>query len=242
LRSYQNEGLPLALAAVLSISWFSVGPRMSLSALGILVGIRFPWFLFTNGLGLSNAILNAADLRPARVIRLLPRTIPIAEAWVSELFTFRRWGLLAFAACLAFFILRWKPRRDLMAAVLGSIALLTFVYVVTPRNLVRQLGNSLGRVAIAPMGLLALSMATARLAARGANQQILWLTGDLVTPLAFRLSSDVAEALLVISRLPGAFDPNLPLATHHSSVSCSHDANVDRCGHSRIASYLPPIE
>jgi hypothetical protein len=164
----KNEGLPLALAAVLTISWFSVAPRISLAALGILVGIWIPWFLFTYGMGLSNDVINAEDLRPARVIGLLPRTITIAEAWVSELFTFRRWGFLAIAACLAF-VLRWKPRRDLVVAILASIVLLTFVYVVTPRNLVRQLGNSLGRVAIAPMGLLALSMATARIAPPGAE-------------------------------------------------------------------------
>jgi hypothetical protein len=86
--------------------------------------------------------------------------MPIAVAWVSEVFSVRRWGLLGFAA-LAALTFRWRPRRDLTALVLVSTAVLSVAYIITPRDLTRHLRTSFDRVAIAPMGLLALVVATA---------------------------------------------------------------------------------
>jgi hypothetical protein len=157
----KNEGLPLAILTVLSVSVFSVERKVPLQALGILLVVRLPWLLFTGLMGIPNDIVNAATLRPSRLIMLMPRLIPIGEAWVSELLAFKSWGILLFATCVGL-ILRWKPRADLIVASIASIAVLTFIYVVTPKNLAMQLVSSLERVAIAPLGLLAVSMATGK--------------------------------------------------------------------------------
>ena len=109
---------------------------------------------------MSNDILNEASLRSDRIVVMMPRVIPIGQAWVSETFSVRHWGFLGFAAVVAL-MLRWKPRRDLVAAVITSTAVLTLVYIVTPRDLTKHLATSLERVAIAPMGLFALTVATA---------------------------------------------------------------------------------
>jgi hypothetical protein len=155
------EGLPFAVLAVLSVSMFSVQPKIPLQALAILLGVRSPWLLFTIVMGIPNDIVNAASLHPQRVITLIPRIVPIGEAWISELVAVRRWGLLVVAASVAL-IMRWKPRKDLVAAALAYVGVLTFIYVITPRNLPRQLASTVGRVAIAPLGLLALSLATGK--------------------------------------------------------------------------------
>jgi hypothetical protein len=157
----KNEGLPLAILTVLSVSVFSVERRVPLQALGILLVVRLPWLLFTGLMGIPNDVVNAATLRPSRLIMLMPRLIPIGEAWVSELLAFKSWGILLLATCVGL-ILRWKPRADLIVASLVSIAVLTFIYVVTPKNFAMQLASSLERVAIAPLGLLAVSMATGK--------------------------------------------------------------------------------
>jgi hypothetical protein len=157
----KNEGLPLAILTVLSLSVFSGERKVPLQALGILLAVRLPWLLFTGLMGIPNDIVNAATLRPSRLIMLTPRLIPIGEAWVSELLAFKSWGLLLFAAFVGL-SLRWRPRGDLVVAFLASVAVLTFIYVVTPKNLAMQLASSLERVAIAPLGLLAVSMATGK--------------------------------------------------------------------------------
>jgi hypothetical protein len=154
------EGLPLAVVAAVSVSAFSANRKVPLQALAILLAVRSVWFFFTISRGLSNDVLNEANLGADRVVVLMPRLMPIAVAWVSEVFSVRRWGLLGFAA-LAALTFRWRPRRDLTALVLVSTAVLSVAYIITPRDLTRHLRTSFDRVAIAPMGLLALVVATA---------------------------------------------------------------------------------
>jgi hypothetical protein len=154
------EGLPLAVVAALSVAVFSANRKVSLQALAILLAVRAVWFFFTISMGLSNDVLNETNLRSDRIVALMPRLIPIGVAWVSAIFSVRRWGLLGFAAVAAL-AFRWKPRRELIALLLTSTAVLSIAYIITPRDLTRHLRTSFERVAIAPMGLLALLVATA---------------------------------------------------------------------------------
>lgn len=163
------EGLPLAVVAAVSVSASSANRKVPLQALAILLAVRSIWFFFTISMGLSNDILNEANLRAERIV-VMPRLTPIGVAWVSEVFSVRRWGLLGFAA-LAAVTLRWKPRRDLTALVFISTAMLSVAYIITPRDLTRHLRTSFERVAIAPMGLLALAVATATVPRRRSSYE-----------------------------------------------------------------------
>lgn len=163
------EGLPLAVVAAVSVSASSANRKVPLQALAILLAVRSIWFFFTISMGLSNDILNEANLRAERIV-VMPRLTPIGVAWVSEVFSVRRWGLLGFAA-LAAVTFRWKPRRDLTALVFISTAMLSVAYIITPRDLTRHLRTSFERVAIAPMGLLALAVATATVPRRRSSYE-----------------------------------------------------------------------
>jgi hypothetical protein len=58
-------------------------------------------------------------------------------------------------------LIGWRPRLDMLVAFMLAVALLTGIYVVTPYNVSQQLIVSIDRVTIAPLGLMALMMATA---------------------------------------------------------------------------------
>jgi hypothetical protein len=163
------EGLPLAVVAAVSVSAFSAHRKVPLQALAIFLAVRSIWFFFTISMGLSNDILNEANLRADRIV-VMPRLMPIGVSWVSEVFSVRHWGLLGFAAFAAL-TFRWKPRRDLTALVFISAAMLSVAYIITPRDLTRHLRTSFERVVIAPMGLLALAVATATVPRRRSSYE-----------------------------------------------------------------------
>jgi hypothetical protein len=156
----KNEGLPLAVITAGSVLLFSPHKAIPGKALGLIVAGAMPWLLFTRVRGIPSDMVTAATLQPARVLQLMPRLWPIAKAWASQLASVRAWALLV-AGAVGATLVGWRPRRDLLAAFLISVALLTAIYVITPYNLAQQLVVSIDRVTIAPLGLLALMMATA---------------------------------------------------------------------------------
>jgi hypothetical protein len=156
----KNEGLPLAAVTAGSVLLFSPDKVIPGKALGLTVAAAMPWLLFTRVRGIPSDLVTAATVQPARVLQLMPRLWPIAKAWASQLASVRAWAVLVAGAVLAALV-GWRPRRDLLVAFLVSVALLTGIYVITPYNVSQQLIVSIDRVTIAPLGLLALLMATA---------------------------------------------------------------------------------
>jgi hypothetical protein len=156
----KNEGLPLAVLTAGSVLVLSPRKAAAGKAIGAAVAAALPWLLFTRIRGIPSDLVTAETLRPARVLELTPRLWPIAEAWASQLASVRAWGLLV-AGAVAAVLVGWRPRWDLLVAFLCSVALLTAIYVVTPYDVALQLIVSIDRVTIAPLGLLALVMATA---------------------------------------------------------------------------------
>lgn len=121
-----------------------------------------PWLLSARIGGIPSDLVTAETLEPQRVLQLTPRLWPIAKAWASQLAGVRSWGLLVAGAVVAGLI-GWRPRRDLLVAFLAAVALLTAIYIITPYDVSQQLIVSIDRVTIAPLGLLALMMASADL-------------------------------------------------------------------------------
>jgi hypothetical protein len=156
----KNEGLPLAMVSAGSLLLLSPHKAIPGKALGLAVAAATPWLVFTRVRGIPSDLVTAATLHPTRVLQLTPRLWPIAKAWVSQLAGVRAWALLV-AGAVAAAMVGWRPRRDLLVAVLLSVALLTGIYVITPYNVAQQLVVSIDRVTIAPLGLVALMMATA---------------------------------------------------------------------------------
>jgi hypothetical protein len=155
----KNEGLPLAVVAAGSVLLFSPHKAIPAKALGLTVAAAMPWLLFTRVRGIPSDMVTAATLQPTRVLQLMPRLWPIAKAWASQFASLRAWALLVAGAVVAALV-GWRPRRDLLVAFLISVALLTGIYVITPYNVSQQLVVSIDRVTIAPLGLLALILAT----------------------------------------------------------------------------------
>ena len=156
----KNEGLPLAVLTAGSVLVFSPRRAIPGKALGLAVAGALPWLLFTRIRGIPSDLVTAETLHPTRVLQLTPRLGPIARAWASQLVSLRAWALLAAGAAGAVLV-GWRPRRDLLIAVLFAVALLTGIYVITPYDVSRQLVVSIDRVTIAPLGLVALMMAAA---------------------------------------------------------------------------------
>jgi hypothetical protein len=157
----KNEGLPLAVVAAGSVLLFSPHKAIPAKALGLTVAAAMPWLLFTRVHSIPSDMVTAATLQPTRVLQLMPRLWPIAKAWASQFASLRAWALLVAGAVVAALV-GWRPRRDLLVAFLISVALLTGIYVITPYNVSQQLVVSIDRVTIAPLGLLALILATGK--------------------------------------------------------------------------------
>ncbi len=155
----KNEGLPLATMAILGMFAFSKHRATPIRVLALILAAAAPWLLFTRLHGIPSDLITARNLAPHRVLALLPRIIPIAEAWSLQLLAVRQWGLLIFAAIVAV-LYGWRPRLDLLLVLALSFALLTAIYIITPYDLARHLSASIDRVAIAPVGLLALCLAS----------------------------------------------------------------------------------
>jgi hypothetical protein len=155
----KNEGLPLAVLTAGSVLVLSPQRTISGKALGLIVAAALPWLISTRIRGIPSDLVTAETLRPQRILELIPRLWPIAKAWASQLAGVRSWGLLVAGAVIAG-LLGWRPRRDVLAAFLLAVALLTAIYIITPYDVSRQLIVSIDRVTIAPLGLLALMMAT----------------------------------------------------------------------------------
>jgi hypothetical protein len=155
----KNEGLPLAVLTAGSVLVLSPQRTISGKALGLIVAAALPWLISTRIRGIPSDLVTAETLRPQRILELIPRLWPIAKAWALQLAGVRSWGLLVAGAVVAG-LLGWRPRRDVLAAFLLAVALLTAIYIITPYDVSRQLIVSIDRVTIAPLGLLALMMAT----------------------------------------------------------------------------------
>jgi hypothetical protein len=156
----KNEGLPLAVLTVGAVLAFSRHRSIPGKALGLAVAGALPWLLFVRTRGIPSDLVTAETLRPERVLQLTPRLWPIAKGWASQLLGVRSWGMLVAGTVVAALI-GWRPRPDLLVAFVLAVALLTGIYVITPYNVSQQLIVSIDRVTIAPLGLLALMMATA---------------------------------------------------------------------------------
>jgi hypothetical protein len=155
----KNEGLPLAVLTAGSVLVLSPQRAIPGKALGLTLAAALPWLLSTRIRGIPSDLVTADTLQPQRLLELTPRLWPIAKAWVSQLAGVRSWGPLVAGAVVAGLI-GWRPRRDLLVAFLLAVALLTAIYLITPYDVSRQLIVSIDRVTIAPLGLLALMMAT----------------------------------------------------------------------------------
>jgi hypothetical protein len=156
----KNEGLPLAVLTAASVLVLSPHKAVAGKAIWLAVAATLPWLLFTRIRGIPSDLVTAETLQPARALELMPRLWPIAKAWASQLVSLRAWGPLVAGALIAALV-GWRPRRDLLAASLTSVALPTGIYLITPHNVSLQLVVSIDRVSIAPLGLVALMMATA---------------------------------------------------------------------------------
>jgi hypothetical protein len=155
----KNEGLPLAVLTAGAVLVLSPQRAIPGKALGLIVAAALPWLVSTRIRGIPSDLVTAETLGPQRMLELTPRLWPIAKAWVSQLAGVRSWGLLVAGAAVAGLI-GWRPRRDILVAFLLAVALLTAIYIITPYDVSRQLIVSIDRVTIAPLGLLALMMAT----------------------------------------------------------------------------------
>jgi hypothetical protein len=155
----KNEGLPLSVLTASSVLFLAPRRAIPGKALGLMVAAALPWLLFTRIRGIPSDLVTAETLQPQRMLELTPRLWPIAKAWASQLAGVRSWSLLVAGAVVAALI-GWRPRRDLLVAFLLAVALLTAIYLITPYDVSRQLVVSIDRVTIAPLGLLALMMAT----------------------------------------------------------------------------------
>ena len=156
----KNEGLPLAVVTAGTVLLLSRHRFIPGKALGLVVVAALPWLLSTRVRGIPSDLVTADTLRPERVLQLTPRLWPIAKAWASQLLGVRSWGLLVAGTVVAALI-GWRPRLDVLVAFLLAVALLTGIYIITPYDVSQQLIVSIDRVTIAPLGLLALMMATA---------------------------------------------------------------------------------
>jgi hypothetical protein len=156
----KNEGLLLALLTAGAVLVFSRDRAVPAKALGLIVVGALPWLLSTRIRGIPSDLVTAETLQPERVMQLTPRLWPIAKAWASQLLSIRSWAMLVAGAVVAALV-GWRPRLDLLVAFMLAVALLTGIYVITPYNVSLQLVVSIDRVTIAPLGLLALMMATA---------------------------------------------------------------------------------
>jgi hypothetical protein len=155
----KNEGLPLAVLTAGAVLVLSPQRAIPGKTLGLIVAAALPWLVSTRIRGIPSDLVTAETLRPQRMLELTPRLWPIAKAWASQFASVRSWGLLVAGAVVAGLI-GWKPRRDILVALLLAVALLTAIYIITPYDVSRQLIVSIDRVTIAPLGLLALMMAT----------------------------------------------------------------------------------
>jgi hypothetical protein len=156
----KNEGLPLVVLTAGTVLAFSRHRPIPGKALGLAVLGALPWLLSTRIRGIPSDLVTAETLQPERVLQLTPRLWPIAKAWASQLLSVRSWGMLVAGTVVAVLI-GWRPRLDMLVAFVLAVALLTGIYVVTPYNVSQQLIVSIDRVTIAPLGLMALMMATA---------------------------------------------------------------------------------
>jgi hypothetical protein len=156
----KNEGLPLVVLTVGTVLAFSRHRPIPGKALGLAVLGALPWLLSTRIRGIPSDLVTAETLQPERVLQLTPRLWPIAKAWASQLLGVRSWGMLVAGTVVAALI-GWRPRLDMLVAFMLAVALLTGIYVVTPYNVSQQLIVSIDRVTIAPLGLVALMVATA---------------------------------------------------------------------------------
>jgi hypothetical protein len=158
----KNEGLPLAVLTAGSVLVLSPHRPIPGKAMGLAAAAALPWLLSTRIRGIPSDLVTAETLQPQRVLQLTPRLWPIAKAWASQFAGVRSWGLLVAGAVVAGLI-GWRPRRDMLLAFLSAVVLLTGIYVITPYDVSQQLIVSIDRVTVAPLGLLALMMASADL-------------------------------------------------------------------------------
>jgi hypothetical protein len=155
----KNEGLPLAVLTAGAVLVRSPQRAIPGKALGLILAAALPWLLSTRIRGIPSDLVTTETLRPQRMLELTPRLWPIAKAWASQLAGVRSWGLLVAGTVVAG-LTGWRPRRDILVAFLLAVALLTAIYIITPYDVSQQLIVSIDRVTIAPLGLLALMMAT----------------------------------------------------------------------------------
>ena len=155
----KGEGTVFAAFVLAALFVWDRERLKAMAAGAVAFAVLLPWLVFATVNGLSGYLFR--DRVDETVLGRVPK---IAGFFAGEIFDPAAWGVLVPAILIIFAVSR--PRAVMMTAAIGGLAAIFFVYMYTPFRIEWLLPRSAHRVLIAPVGLLALAAATARVRRR----------------------------------------------------------------------------